>query len=159
MERAVIAEERQADRLAVLAGLGAHRNNLHRESIVMQREGLDLARRNSDLQAGLAEPIHSPAFHVASDESVGADVPEAPAKSEPQLFAILRDPATAPAGWVTQVKKTYDGQADALREASRLARTHGGRFLVLQVVSYAEAKTRIYGGAPDPADTLADLPF
>ena len=101
-----------------------------------------------------------PADGLRSGQGVGTD----PA-TEPRRYAVLRDPATAPSGWVNQVKVLYGGQAPALEEAMRLAGKSGGRFLVLEVNSYAEASPRIWSGDPDPPETrsvedaLTDLAF
>lgn len=59
------------------------------------------------------------------------------------MFVVLRDPLLPPprAGWVNHVTKSYDDQSVAEAEAERLAREHGGRFLVMQAISGIAAET------------------
>jgi hypothetical protein len=163
----------------------SRRNELLEASIGMQTEVLNLARQEREQRDEVFRAMTHPSAFPTEAGSVSAradvgqrlpagdlrpgqgvgtdpasDIPE-PEAPEPELYAVLRDPNTAPPAWINKVTRFYDGQAPALEEASRLAGKHGGRFLVLKVESYAEASPRIWGGAPGaaPPRDLLDLPF
>jgi hypothetical protein len=157
----------------------SRRNELLEASIAMQTEVLNLARQEREQRDELframthpsAFPTETgsvsaradvgqrlPAGDLRPGQGVGTD-PVSDLDHEPELYAVLRDPNTAPPAWINKVTRFYDGHAPALDEASRLAGKHGGRFLVLKVESYAEATPRIWGGAPTPVPDLSDLPF
>lgn len=67
---------------------------------------------------------------------------------------VLRDPVTAPTGWVNQVKVAHATRQDAAEAADRLARSTGGRFLILEATAYVDpAPSLFHEGSP-----LAEVP-
>lgn len=69
-----------------------------------------------------------------------------------QLFAVLRDPSTAPPGWVNQVKVTYDNRVDAIKAADSLSVKNGGRYFVLEAIGTAEARGWYRDGVPEASE-------
>jgi hypothetical protein len=179
----VSISERQARALERLADEAVQRNALHAEAIELQRQHLqhlqfvresqarqeelqeELGRRIiSDIAAAdpgllvqggdvklVAESNGDEPEHGSPDQRAGPERPRGP-------WFVLRDPSTAPSGWINQVKVTHATRQAAAEEADRMVRKHGGRFLLLETTSYVEpAAPTFHEGAPPSG--LDDLPF
>jgi hypothetical protein len=142
--------DREAEALERMAAADEFRNDLLLRDMKERREWLAKEAKERRL---FVESLSDPRDQQGYPAEVAAEVGPEPARGP---WFVLRDPVSAPAGWVNQVKVAHPTRQDAAEAADRLARSTGGRFLLLETTAYVDPAPSIFHeGSP----STEELPF